>query len=152
MAFKLTAPIEKTFYLEETDKEYPPDDPKAEKTSVTIKQAAQYEHERRMDLFADFRTIMGFDDEGNQTYTAVEKRNIVRIRRKDAFLTMTGCNIKIEKDGKEELLFKFKDGKLAMSEDEFEQAWGMLPSLPCREIHRFVLELNPDWSLRGEVL
>ena len=151
MALRLTAPIEKTFHLEKTDKEYPADDAK-EKTTVTIRQASQADHEKRMDLFADINTVLGFDDEGRQTLTSYEKRNIVRIQRKDAFLVLCDCNISIEVDGKEQALFKFADGKLSMSEDEFKEAWGKLPALVTREIHSKILEVNPTWRLGGEVL
>jgi hypothetical protein len=152
MALKLVAPIEKTFNLEKTDKEYPPDEgEKAEPTTVTIRQASQKEHEIRMDLFAEINTVLGYDEDGRQTLTSVEKRNIIRIQRKDTYLVMSGCNITIEEGKKAVALFKFKDGKLDMSEAEFRDAWGQLPQLVCREIHSKVLEVNPTWSTGGEV-
>ncbi|MGW8180956.1 MAG: hypothetical protein ACWGQW_19675 [bacterium] len=154
MALKLIAPIEKTFHLEQTDKEYPPDEgEKAEPTTVTIRQASQAEHEKRMDLFADVNTVLSLDDEGNQLITSYEKRNLLRVERKDTFLTISGCNIMVEDKKKKPIaLFKFEDGKLAMSEAEFQDAWGQLPRLVAREIHMKVLDVNPTWRMGGEAL
>jgi hypothetical protein len=151
MALKLSAPIEKTFNLEQTDKEFPPDEG-SEPTSVTIKQATQAQHERRMELFALLRNKFSWDDDGKQTIESIENRNIYTVQRRDAFLTLAGCNIVIEppKGSKPVPLFRFKDGSLDMTEDEFTEAWGRLPAFVAREIHTKVLEVNPTWRMSGE--
>lgn len=152
MALKLTAPIEQTFPLEITDREFPPDDG-SEPTNVSIKQATQKQHERRMELFSLYRNRFSYDENGMQTIESVENRNIYTIQRRDAFLTLAACNILYTppKGKKAVPLFKFKDGNLDMTEEEFDEAWGLLPAVVSREIHSKILEVNPTWKLSGEV-
>ena len=45
---------------------------------------------------------------------------------------------------------KFKNGKLAMTEYEFNIAWGQLLPEIVNEIHEKVLEVNPTWGKQGE--
>jgi hypothetical protein len=153
MALKLAAPIEKTFELEETDKEFPAEDgTDKEPTIVTVKQASQKESETRLDMFSKYKTVLKVYEDGSQEMSNEENRNILRIQRKDAFLTLVGCNIQWQPEGKKkpENLFKFENGKIAMTETEFADAWGMLPAFVCREIHSKILEVNPTWRTAGE--
>src|SRR5574340_896862 len=43
---------------------------------------------------------------------------------------------------------KRKEGKMAvaMSEDDFELAWGLLPAVIADAIHDAVLQVNPQWD------
>ena len=152
MALKLIAPIEQVFHLEITDREFPPDEG-SEPTNVTIKQATQKQHERRMELFSLYRNKFSWDEDGKQTIESIENRNIYTIQRRDAFLTLADCNILyMPPKGKKAVpLFNFKDGQLDMTEEQFDDAWGMLPAVVAREIHSKILEVNPTWRMSGEV-
>jgi len=153
MALQLTAPIEKTEELEETNKLYPPSEGE-EPTRVTIKQASQAENERRQDQFSDIHTELSYDTSGRQVVVSREKHNVEAMKRLDAFLTLVDTNIVVIEKGKKkpEPLFKFEDGELKMTEAEFKEAWGKLPVSVTDEIHSKIVKVNPDWSRRGNLL
>jgi len=64
----------------------------------------------------------------------------------EAYLTLADCNI-CETDG--EPLFRFKDKKISMSEEEFQLAWGRLPHEYTDEIIKYVHEKNPQWKMNN---
>ena len=123
-----------------------------EPTTVTIRQATTLEAERRAEVTAKSATIL---DEGDGRATKVEHSfNWETLKRFDAMLTLSGCNI-TDVDGSD--LFRFKEGRdgikrLAMGEAEFGRAWGKLNDVITEEIHNFILVVNPTWSMKRDDL
>lgn len=133
MALKLTAPIEKDFILEKTDKEY---DVKDDHTTVRIRQATQGQCEIRNALLSEFTRV--FD--GDQL-TVSQHFSPEELYRREVELTMVACNIE-DDSGKPRFLFK--DGKVDPA--SFKRGWAALPPLVAEEIHEKVLEANPLWA------
>jgi hypothetical protein len=133
MALKLTAPIEKDFILEKTDKEY---DVKDDHTTVRIRQATQGQCEVRNALLSEFTRV--FD--GDQL-TVSQHFSPEELYRREVELTMVGCNI--ENDNGKPTFF-FKDGKVDPA--SFKRGWAGLPPIVAEEIHDKVLEMNPLWA------
>jgi hypothetical protein len=144
MPLQLQIKLEKIFELKRSDEKYG-----GEGTTVTIRQASQYQHEKRQEIFSNMRSkysTSGDDVEIFQRFNALE------LHRLDVRLTMADCNI-IDEEGKP--LFKFaKDNKgrsyLSMTDPEFDKAWGLLPIDVADEIYEKVIEVNPSWSPSGE--
>lgn len=123
-------------------------DPSGE-TIVEIKQATQAAVERRAAATESRTHILG---EGENQVKIISKFNYPELQRVEAYLTMTSCNVEAADGGH---LFKFKQSRsgfpmLDMSEEDFELAWGRLPSEVADEIHNCVLAVNPMWSFNGE--
>jgi hypothetical protein len=140
MSFKLSPPVIETFTLEETDKNFG-----TKGTTVTIRQASTYQHEKRQSIFADMKSR--FTDDGS-VYELVQTLNTPELHRIEAQLTMTDCNI-LDED--EKPLFTFKQDKkghafLDMTNAEFEAAWGLLPMDITEEISGKVREVNLKWK------
>jgi hypothetical protein len=138
MPLQLKPPVEETFELKETDKLYA-----SEGTTVTIVQASQRQHEKRQNLFANMRSRWTDDD----SVEIIQRYNQPELHRVETMLTMTACNILAE-NGKS--LFKFKNDKINMTDQDFADAWGILELSITSEIHSKVLEVNPTWANRGE--
>ena len=136
MALKLAAPIEKEFTLDETDQHYC-----TEGTRVTIRQAAQAQHERRSNLFATL-TREYLDENEDGVVRLVQRFNLPELMRMEAYLTLVESNIEDENGSP-----LFRPG---MSESQFAKSWGKLPQIAAYEIHKKVLEVNPDWKPAGE--
>lgn len=149
MPLKLLAPIYETFILEETDEKYKVEEGFA--TTVTIKQAAQFEHEMRQDLFSVLERK--YKELTPDEITLVQRISMEELKRLETYLTLVECNIQDEK-GNELFPSKKAKGKqpvLAMKRGQFEQAWGSLPPDVAREIHAQVLKVNKLWAgLEGE--
>lgn len=145
MPFQLKPPVEEKFTLEKTDKAYD-----SEGSSVTIRQATQYEHEKRQAVFADLRSRFG--DDGTM-FELVQSLNQPELHRVEVMLTMSEANL-LDENG--DSLFKFKEdnkgrSRIAMSEKDFATAWGGLPLIVTGEIIEKVHEVNTDWAgLEGE--
>jgi len=137
MAFKLTAPLEKEFALEETDKFYST----GGGTMVRIRQATQREHERRSRFFAQIIQRVEPDEQGKNMISYIQNFCLPELMRIEAYLTMVDSNILDENSNP-----LFKPG---MTEGEFMNAWGKLPQIVAYEIHEKVLEVNPDWIPLG---
>ncbi len=142
MGLRLSPPVEKTFLLEDIDEKYGGDT----KTSITIRQASQLQHEKRQDLWATMKSRFLTGEAGMEI---TQRFSVPELMRVEVYLTLTDCNIEDE-DGK--LLFTFKqDNKgrqyLAMDSARFAEAWGKLPPDVCAAIHERVMEVNPDWSI-----
>lgn len=147
MPAKLKIAVEEKIFLG-LDTEDDPD----QDTYVVIRQASQAETEKRTELTAEasrvFRTI------DSRTEVEVKQRWSIEEQKKlEVFLTLVGCNITVggENEGeKERPLFRFsKSGSrsiLAMSEEEFNEAWGRLPTHWATKIHDAVLKVNQDWD------
>lgn len=150
MPFKISDPLYQEFELEKTDERYNPvgDDP----TTVTIKQARQHEHARRMDQWNRFERK--YSQMNPDEISIVQELSSEAIKTLEAWMTLVESNIlKSDESGP---LFPSKKGKnghpeLDMTRDEFEQAWGTLPPLVASEIHSKIIEVNPMWGgMRGE--
>ena len=143
MPLKLISPIYKTFTLDRTDAKYGTD---GESTSVTVKQAAQYEHERRQDLFS--RLERRYNELQPEEMTLVQNISMEELKRKESYLTIVECNI-LDVSGN--LMFPSRKGRsglpeLDMSEQQFNTAWGKLPPDVASEMHEKVLEVNLMWG------
>jgi len=146
MAFKLSAPIEKEFVLDKTDEIY--GEKGDEPTRVSIRQATQADHERRSSLWDTLtQEVEGEDFSNPDSVRIIQRLSVAELNRLEVYLTIVGCNI-VKEDGKE--LFKFKNGKLDMSERAFINAWGLLPPIVANEIHEKVREVNITWAKGGE--
>ena len=140
MPFQLKPPVEEIFTLDKTDKAYD-----SEGTSITVRQATQYEHEKRQAVFADLRSRFGED---GTMFELVQSLNQPELHRVEVMLTLSNANLQDE-DG--DLLFKFKEdskgrSRIAMTEREFTKAWGGLPLIVTGEIVEKVHEINTDWA------
>jgi hypothetical protein len=150
MPLELVAPLYKEFVLEKTDEKYGVE---GEGTSVLIKQAAQREHEQRQDLFSTLERK--FKQLAPDEVSLVSRFSLEELKRQEVWLTMVECNIKDEK-GK--ALFPSRKEKgghsvLAMTKQQFYDAWGKLPPDVANEIHDKVLEVNILWTgFEGEGL
>lgn len=144
MPFKLEPPVEERFELKKTDEAF-----ESEGTYVVVRQATQYEHEKRQSVFADLRSRFGED---GSMFELVQSLNQPELHRVEVMLTLADANL-LGEDG--EALFKFKDNKgrsrVAGSEQKFTAAWGSLPLIVTSEIIEMVHKVNPDWGgLEGE--
>ena len=144
MPLQLTAPIEKEFVLDKSDELFGCE---GDPTRVTIKQATQAQHERRSDLWAEMTQEVFGDRSAPDSVRLIQRISLPELHRIEAYVTMTGSNI-LGKDG--EPLFKFKDGKMVMTEPEFNLAWGKLHPEIVNEIHEKIIEVNPTWGPQGE--
>jgi len=145
MALQLKTKIEQTFSLDRSDKMYD-----GEGTTVTIRQASQYQHEKRQEIFSNMRSRYSAD--GQDVLEIYQRFNALELHRLDAKLTIVDCNI-LDEEG--ESLFKFKKDKsgrsyLSMTDAEFDRAWGLLPIDVADEIYEKVLIVNPTWGPSGE--
>lgn len=151
MPLQLVAPIYETFILELTDEKYKVED--GSSTTVTIKQAAQFEHEMRQDLFSVLERK--YKELTPDEITLVQRISMEELKRLETYLTLVECNIKDE-SGKDLFPSKKAKGKepiLAMKKGQFERSWGSLPPDVAREIHSKVLLVNKLWAgLEGEEL
>ena len=152
----ISTPLEKQFRLDKFD----PDGD----SFVTIRQARQWQHEKREDLFAETSRVWR---EGEHDLGAVEMKQRVsfsEVMRTEVCLTMVDSNLVIQevvRDASGNVVsentkpaFQFAKGPdgrqfLSMTTAEFAYAWGMLEPELCLEIHRKVFEVNPMWK-RGE--
>jgi hypothetical protein len=140
MAFKLKPPVEETYPLKRTDKAFG-----TTGTTITVKQASAYQHEKRQSQFADMKSR--FTDDGS-VYELVQTLNTPELHRIEAFLTLTDCNILDEDDTP---LFTFSQNEkghsyLDMTNADFEAAWGLLPMDVTEEISEKVRTMNPKWK------
>lgn len=143
MPLKLLSPLYKTFTLDRSDKRY---ENEGEATSVTIKQAAQHEHERRQQLFATLERR--YSDLSPDEMTLVQTISMEELKRMEVYLTLCESNIEDE-NGK--ALFPSRKGKgghpqMTLTQSQFGEAWGKLPPDVANEIHEKVLEVNFIWS------
>ena len=139
MALQLKTPEQREFPLDKAD-------PTGE-TKITIKQATTREHTLRAEMWATASRIMR-DGMGSEVELK-QRISFPEIVRREVFLTLVACNIQAENG---EPLFKFAQDSttsrpyLAMSEDKFAVAWGLLPIEIALEIHSKVIEVNPTWG------
>ena len=140
-------PLQKKVQLDSVPSDLDPD----RTMFVVVRQATQREVEEREELFAT--TTQKFTA-GTSAFEVEQRYSYAEQKRKETYLTLADCNIVIEDDSEKSgarPLFTFakrKDGKMAvaMSEDEFELAWGLLPAVIADAIHDAVLQINPQWD------
>jgi hypothetical protein len=142
MPIKLIAPQYETFVLERSDDLY---DNKDEPTTVTVKQAAQGEHEQRQSLFAKLE--QRWNQLSPDEVSLVQTISMEEVKKLEVYLTLADSNI-VGFDDKPLFPSKTKDGNpsLAMSKTQFANAWAKLLPETAQEIHEKVLELNPLWQ------
>lgn len=135
-------PLSETFSLES--------DPEKQAT-VTVRQAREEEHIRRQDLFSRITRV--YENENESAYNRVRiemDQNSLRLRRMECYLVLEDVSGVLNESEKE--LFQSTggvQGKLvrnAMSQGEFERAWGMLDEETATEIHGYVMKMNPMWD------
>lgn len=116
------------------------------KATVTIRQARTGDTSRRGELFAETTRIWNDEDFGQVQLK--QKWNIHEQRLLEAQMTVV-CVLGIE-DEEGNPLFRTHDTpdgpRLRMSAQEFEAAWNLLPDDVSLEIHRYILEVNPQWK------
>jgi hypothetical protein len=122
------------------------------KLTVEIRQANFNEDMRRADLVARQRLVRS-DERGNET--AIEQDyNVEEARAVDIYLTLSGLEGITDEDGKEVKLVDFVDRggvrRIKGSQQSFFEAIGRLPTPVIREIHKYVLEVNPQWDPNAE--
>lgn len=137
MPLKLVAPINKEFILTETDKKFEND---GEPTRICVRQVSQEGIERRNNLYNEYT----FERTSENSERTIQKFSYEVVKRLEVYLALTSCNIL---DTNDKDLFRFKNDKLNMSENEFRDNWGKLDPITCNEIHEKVVEVNPLWSL-----
>lgn len=144
----LSLPLEKKITLYLTDEDNDEENPD-ESTFVVVRQATQREVEKRAELTADASRVFR---EGSKEIEVKQRWSIEEQKRLEVFLTLAGCNIgaPVEEGEKAHNLFKFikKNNRsyVAMSEEEFNDAWGLLPAEWAEQIHEAILVVNPQWS------
>ena len=122
--------------------------------TIEVRQSREGEHIQRQQLFAKttrtFETpALGEVGMGDSVKLEVEQNN-AKIRRAEAYLTLARVTGVV--DEKDQELFKTADSvdgpciKAAMTEDQFNLAWGRLPTRVTRAISRKVWETNPHWD------
>lgn len=135
MAAKLSPPVEQTFDLPLTDAFLGNTGETAEPTKVSITQALQGQHDKRMNLWAEFKRSISTEGDVEVTQSV----SPADVRRIEVFLTLKSCTL-LDEDG-ETLLFKEK-----MKEEAFTKSWNKLPLVIADEIHAKVLAVNIDWA------
>ena len=146
MAIKLTAPVNETFVLTKSDKKFKNE---GEPTKISVRQASQGEQEQRARVFAEISRVIENEDVFGTTSMAIRQSwSMEELKRVEVYLTLADCNIEDENG---DPLFKFRNGRLAMQESEFKNAWYKLPPSVADEIHEKIMEVNLMWSGLGEV-
>jgi hypothetical protein len=134
VAYTLPERIIEEFILTEID-------PTAE-CRVTFRQGMTQENQQRDRLVfggqARTFTDSGLRLEGTVAWTEREEL--------ECRLTMVGAVAFNDTKGKP--LFRFRNGTLAMSDQQFHNAWGKLPPHVATLLHLKCLDVNPDWDFR----
>ena len=123
------------------------EDPQQE-AYVIVRQATQREVERRAEVGSDASRIFR---EGDRSVEVRQKWNYEEQKRIEAYLTLVECNLTVDFDGEDKPLFRFSrdaNGRMrvAMTEQQFKDAWGFLPENIAEAIHKAVIEVNPQWG------
>lgn len=113
------------------------------KADVTIRQATVEGVSLRASMFSE--TVREWDEEEPTKVRLHSRWNRYDQQRKEVFLTLSGATNIVDENGDD--IFKFDTkGRLAMSETQFNEAWGYLPVGLAKEIHGYVLDMNPVWD------
>lgn len=138
MALILASPVVVPFVLRELD-------PTGE-TVVTFRQAMSEANQIR-DRLVFGAQAKTFTDQGLRLDSGVpfSVRQMIECR-----LTIAGLDGVYRDAAKEVPLMRFKNGKLAMTDDEFNKAWGDIPPGWANTLHNCCLDANPDWDFRTD--
>jgi hypothetical protein len=139
-------------YQLELPEEY---DPEGD-TFVVIKPATVAENSIRDELWAKQKRT--YNAELPSAMTVESESTYSQRQATEVYLTLVGCNMQYqardkdgEPKGEPKDMFKFgsKAGVayIAMTREQFLDAWGRLPQLIADEVHRCVLLKNPQWDL-----
>lgn len=145
MAVKLDLPVETLFYLDLEEEE----GQESDRTFVKVRQARQRDAERRAKLGENAITRVYKKDTDEEEVK--QKWNMEEFKRIETYMTLTDCNILASNSVPEKptYLFRFTVSGhhgLAMTEQEFNDVWGSLPSKWADVIYEKVLEMNPQWD------
>lgn len=136
MAFQLAHPTVQTFVLTGLD-------PTGE-AKISFRQGTARDNQIRDRLvFSQQERTLAFNGIRVSNSVPWTVRQEIEVR-----LTITGAEGLLRPDGTP--LFRFKRGKLDMSDDEFHEAWGMIhPQAVCDTFHNHCLDVNADWDYRA---
>lgn len=140
LAFRIK-PVEQTFSLERTDKEYGNE---IGSTVIRVRQASQSSVEAIDDLYALIQRK--YEDKSPGEVIVSQRWSIQALRRVQAFHTLVECNIEDE-NGKTLLT-----ESILKDQDKFQQAWGKLPPLVVDEIMEKIYTVNVSWGPAGNLL
>lgn len=125
-----------------------------EKVSVSVRQATNSEQEYIAKEFSNREERIYSAD--TDDVKIVYNYNILELRRIQAYLTLTDCNIQVpdaaepNNQDKAQPLMRFAtlNGKrqVSMTKDEFAIAWGKLPQVWADAISRAIFQVNPQWN------
>lgn len=138
MPLKMIAPLVKTFELTRSDEKYGTD---GTPTTVTLRQATQFEHERRQALFATLEQRM--DNLNPTEISLIQNWSMEELKRLEVRLSWIDSNLQDEQGNP---LFPTRNGKAPVNEKQFNDAWGVLFPDIATEIHEKVMEINPLWQ------
>jgi len=129
--------IEKSFKLL-TDPE--------EKAEVSFRQATFGEDIARQEMFAKRTQVFTDGDDGE--YRVEQAYNQLDIHVREIFLTLSAATGFVDKVGNEVFRFKDYEGKhgLDMNEAEFRKHLLRMTTEQVNEMHKRMLEVNPQWD------
>lgn len=136
-------PVTQLFTLVKTDEAYGNEQAETDPTTCVIRQASNGDNEKRSQMWDIVNHKFSLED-GNMVMQTIDYG---KLRRLEVFLTLADCNF-LANDGKP--MFRFKDGRLDMTQDEFDRAWGSVTDKTfCDEVHEKVIEVNTTWNTTG---
>ena len=144
MTIRLIAPHQTEFILERSDITF---ENTGDPTIISVRQATQGDYERRNSLFSEWARVRQLDKPNEIRY--VQSFSYEVVKRMEVFLALAACNI-LDESG--DALFRFKNNRVDMSEQEFRVCWDKLPLLIADEVHEKVLQVNMTWQVEGEEL
>lgn len=129
----------------------PVDEDPDQEAFVVVRQASRAEDDRRSQLGSTSSRIYR---EGSKEVEVKGSYVYADQQRLEVFLTLCDCSIEIPdltKTDTYKKLFRFQRGtdnklRVAMSEADFNTAWGLLPADWAEAVHRAVLQVNPKWD------
>jgi hypothetical protein len=117
-----------------------------EQAMVTIRQSRTGDTIRRAELFSETTRVWDDDQFGRVEFK--QKWNGYEQRRMEAYLTVIGViGINDEMGNPMFKSVETPDGpRLDMSMNDFFKAWDLLPDNVTKEIHDYVIQVNPHWG------
>jgi hypothetical protein len=136
VALQLTHPVKQEFVLFDLD-------PTGE-AKVTFRQATMGDNQIRDTLlFSGQQRVLGEDSVSITNTAPFSVRMEIEVR-----LTICACEGILKPDGS--TLFRFRKDRLAMTPDEFHEAWSMINRSDLAEaLWGHCLDVNPDWDWRA---
>lgn len=144
----IKAPVEQTVRLK-LSTELDPD----QTAQVKVRPATTYEQARRAQVGAEVSRIYR---DGSKEVEIKYDWTYEQQQRAEVYLTLAEFDVDVPANDPSDVdktvkLFRFKRDnqnrlRLDMTDQEFEIAWGLLPEVVTAEVHRAVLEVNPQWD------